>query len=468
MANQQINLHFVLGGAVSAGAYTAGVLDFLIDRLKEFMSLPESERVHDVKIKSVAGASAGGMCGAILTNGIAKGWPYKPNSSAMYKAWVEEIDIQKLSGLSDLKNGKVTSLLNGDPIQKIAKDALADMEKQSTKLPDFVHEDFKLILSITNTKGLSYAVNFINPNVDKPYFITNHRDYFKFCFKKNDDPEYIVLNNKSGWNTLQNAAVATGAFPIGLPPVSISRPSELYENRLKNTGLKPFNIDGEIFTYSGIDGGTVDNEPLDQVRKLIKDENDLVIFIDPFPSERKENKGDDIINQLGRLYTVFRNQSAFKPNEIEPFIPGTDNHQSKFNGFFIAPNRPDSDKDDLQVAGGAFNAFGGFFHQSFRQYDYILGKRNCQKFLKDHFKIPNTDKPVIQSPTGEEIEPALWPSITQKEFKIITKPLTRRIRKVIRLQIGGGMGRIASFITRFLGIKKKISKSFSVHNLISK
>jgi hypothetical protein len=33
-------------------------------------------------------------------------------------------------------------------------------------------------------------------------------------------------------------------------------------------------------------------------------------------------------------------------------------------------------------------AFGGFFERGFRAHDYELGRRNCQKFLLDHFVFP--------------------------------------------------------------------------------
>src|SRR5580704_16318080 len=70
-----------MAGAVSAGAYTAGVLDFLMEALEEWQKAKEALRasiqnpapgasptvvpLHDVKIEIFTGASAGGMCAAI-------------------------------------------------------------------------------------------------------------------------------------------------------------------------------------------------------------------------------------------------------------------------------------------------------------------------------------------------------------------------------------------------------------------
>src|SRR3954451_12032112 len=70
----------VMAGAISAGAYTAGVIDFLLQALDEWERAKEQARkdiaagktndcpMHEVRIKVMAGASAGGM-----TAGLAAG-----------------------------------------------------------------------------------------------------------------------------------------------------------------------------------------------------------------------------------------------------------------------------------------------------------------------------------------------------------------------------------------------------------
>jgi hypothetical protein len=306
-------------------------------------------------------------------------------------------------------------------------------ELNADKLPEYVADDFKLIMSVTNTNGLSYAVDFMNENLEKPYFITDHRDYYSFTFKQTNDIEYTTLNNEKDWALLAKASVATGAFPVGLPPVKMDRPAAVYQSRINNTGLTPFNLGGEVFSYYGIDGGTVDNEPLSKIQDLLEDEkkNDdtdyAVIFIDPFPSERKLSDKNNIMINLGRLYSVFRNQAAYKPEEIKFYLEQST--EKKFNSFFIAPKRSGTSKDDLQVAGGAFAAFGGFVHESFRHFDYNLGMRNCQKFLMDYMKFKD-GKSIINVDTGDTVKPLSWPHISEKEFNVIVKPLNKRVRKI--------------------------------------
>jgi predicted acylesterase/phospholipase RssA len=66
-------LGLALAGAISAGAYTAGVLDFLLQALSEWekhRGEPATPR-HRVVLKVIAGASAGAITGALGTIALA-------------------------------------------------------------------------------------------------------------------------------------------------------------------------------------------------------------------------------------------------------------------------------------------------------------------------------------------------------------------------------------------------------------
>mgnify|MGYP000712257296 FL=1 len=63
----------VLAGAVSAGAYTAGVLDFLIEALEAWYADKQDGKDvprHEIKIRVIAGASAGAITGAITATAL--------------------------------------------------------------------------------------------------------------------------------------------------------------------------------------------------------------------------------------------------------------------------------------------------------------------------------------------------------------------------------------------------------------
>src|SRR4051794_31372845 len=114
----------VMSGAVSAGAYTAGVVDFLIQALDQWHEGkrgddPSCPR-HDVSLKVLAGAPAGGMSAAIAAAQLcephtpaADPRPPGPSTNKLFRSWVRQIDIARLLATSDLDadtEGDVRSL----------------------------------------------------------------------------------------------------------------------------------------------------------------------------------------------------------------------------------------------------------------------------------------------------------------------------------------------------------------------
>src|SRR5579864_8186558 len=100
-----------MAGAVSAGAYTAGVLDFLIEALQEWQKTKDAFRthlanpatnstfespvpLHDVSIEVFSGASAGGMCAAIASVMVQGSFDHIRDANAtntnntFYESWV--------------------------------------------------------------------------------------------------------------------------------------------------------------------------------------------------------------------------------------------------------------------------------------------------------------------------------------------------------------------------------------------
>lgn len=69
---ETFEIGLVLAGAISAGAYSAGVMDFLIEALDAWeeakVNAPGSVPTHSIRIKVIAGASAGAMNGAIASD----------------------------------------------------------------------------------------------------------------------------------------------------------------------------------------------------------------------------------------------------------------------------------------------------------------------------------------------------------------------------------------------------------------
>src|SRR5579864_8877303 len=115
----EFKLGINMAGAVSAGAYTAGVLDFLMEALEEWYAAKASANtavpMHDISIDVFSGASAGGMCAAIAAVMVQGSFEHirnpadpsiKDTTNKFYESWVNKIDIEPLLQDNDLANGE--------------------------------------------------------------------------------------------------------------------------------------------------------------------------------------------------------------------------------------------------------------------------------------------------------------------------------------------------------------------------
>ena len=151
------HLGLTMAGAVSAGAYTAGFMDYILEALANWEKAKANDvdnmiPHHNVIIDAIGGASAGGMVSMItalaLCNGNIK--PVKTVShtktgNILYDSWVflddddslydgsgrGETTFKKMLSETDLKDNKgAPSLLNSIPIDRIAEKVFEQFKKQ--------------------------------------------------------------------------------------------------------------------------------------------------------------------------------------------------------------------------------------------------------------------------------------------------------------------------------------------------
>jgi hypothetical protein len=87
--------------------------------------------------------------------------------------------------------------------------------------------------------------------------------------------------------------------------------------------------------------------------------------------------------------------------------------------YAIMPVRYD-EKDrraTYSIACGSLGGFGGFLSKTFRHHDFMLGRRNCQKFLADHFVLPCDPAKGSENPLF-----AQWPAALRKSFRVAPLP----------------------------------------------
>lgn len=130
----------VMAGAVSAGSYSAGVLDFLVEALdayEEARQRPDwTGPRHAVKLKVITGTSAGGITAALGAGALFRDFAHvrgpapAKGANPLYDAWVEQVDLTELLGTNDLKNDQgIRSLLDSTVIDRVADGAIRALGK---------------------------------------------------------------------------------------------------------------------------------------------------------------------------------------------------------------------------------------------------------------------------------------------------------------------------------------------------
>jgi hypothetical protein len=373
----------------------------------------------------MTGASAGGMTTAITSVELLRRANY-PDAfrdplykSLMYQAWVEKIDITRLLGVDDLKNSDgIKSMLDSTVIEEIAGEVINENEIPVWRPLPYIDKELKLYITLSNLRGLPYEFKLAG-ETGLPYGMTDHADY-----------QYIEIKEgttKADWIKLRNAAVATGAFPVGLASRLIQRDLNEYKVRINKDGrdisglMKIKQDENAPYNFVSVDGGTLNNEPIELARSVwekftkedkeqIKSVSDLyqvreavrrrmldvkrhayaLVMIDPFPDqvdigEDATEEDTALMNIVGPILGALRSQSLFK---IEELLRAGDREMN--DRFLIAPIRY-TETDNLAknaIACGFFSGFGGFLAKEFREHDYHLGRRNAQRFLERYFCIP--------------------------------------------------------------------------------
>lgn len=494
-----------LAGAVSAGAYTAGAMDYFLEALEDWQMRKRRGDVnvpsHNVVIPVIGGASAGGMTGAIMASAVHDPIPpvsQAPNplltpipSNKFYHSWVDLIADDMISVMldtSDISRQNMQSLLNTNFIDQIAARTLGVSSNTGVQR-EYLDKQMKLFFTLSNLEGMDFDVAFRSnlPNYNR-YIITTHKDYLNFRMADSEQDYrgdgWIPLNFQKQLNAdlVKQAAIATGAFPIVFRPRKIIRDGK-YLNDLNwfdpitKAADRPFDL-GPYKTLN-VDGGMINNEPFEKVRSVLSDitgQNDpeeyqsyntfksTVLMVDPFPSQPREFTFDTMLaSVMGNTLTALINQSRIKP---ETLIQAMDSELA--GQFLVAPIRYKRGSEEnfegrYAIASGSLSGFGGFISKEFRMHDYFLGRANCEKFLRDHFTVPqdtsnpifkegyaNIDKSVFISEknNGLQIIPIfsrrkttpymptfsngqIWPSVTEREIRGYRNALKRRVEKIL-------------------------------------
>ncbi|MBX2926349.1 MAG: hypothetical protein KF852_00820 [Saprospiraceae bacterium] len=258
------HLGITMAGAVSAGSYTGGVMDYLIrclqrwEQAKRGEYLPQFRHLippHQVVIDAIGGASAGGMTTTMTVLTLLRG-DYKPidpkeiagiktpTGNLFYDSWIGLNDtltdgttLMQMLKDEDLlgQEGKFLSLFNSNPIDAIAGKAFdidGDIEELKKNLPPFIAPDLEVILTLTSLRGIPVHVDFnyfavrrqtqLATNSPAPaHRMQQHRivAHFKLNYRESADKNrYLHFDPTDPQKAalIKAVTIGSGAFPVGL------------------------------------------------------------------------------------------------------------------------------------------------------------------------------------------------------------------------------------------------------------
>lgn len=434
----------VLGGTVSAGAYTAGVLDFLLEALdawgEELKLRPTPTPDWNVSIRAISGTSGGGVLAAMFAKALS--WKFDPVRASdppeaglrnpFYDVWVERLDVDKMLETSDIVSGQpLRSVLNAKCLEEAAAFVAAYPENLGVQpaARDFVPEPIPIYLTLTDLRGLPCRVGF-QGKLGQNY--TEHAEYAKVCVytrggNANLRPDaYGVSKNPGqtgfvGWGDVTRYALGTSAFPIGFPPRDLSLPAQ--HLRLRPIVVVPpappaaaspagpvvmgrpiywdalADAKGNVpddFRFAAVDGGVLDNEPIELCRGELagmagRNERRghlarrAVILIDPFfdPPDLGTAELPSVFKEIGELAGTWKSQARYDSQDLQLAVD-----EDCYSRFMITAKRDGAEPGGKSIATACLSAFGGFLCREFRRHDYFLGRRNCREFLLKDLLIP--------------------------------------------------------------------------------
>jgi len=478
-APETFELGLVMAGAVSAGAYTAGVLDFLFEALGEWeaaklAALNGGPAVpsHKVVIRASSGASAGGIASALVAMVPVTGHtPVRsPTDTAamaknlFYKCWVSGIDLANMLGTRDIgADGNIYSLLDGTALDDVAA-TLAKATRTAISGPDvpkpgWIANPLQLYLSIANLRGVPYLIQMVAADPVRGHRVLTHGDYAHFAVSGtgNGKPEAMPTaaspvnfpgtqgTPQDGWKRLLDAALSTSAFPVGLPARRFQNSRQVYDAKIwsrpggapddgtpptVSPDMKPAELE-PTYDFWTIDGGVVNNEPLEFARVALSGAPDernprdaveadrALLMIDPFPDDegRAHEMGfagarPDMFSTALNLLGTMKRQARFRPDEIMLAL-----HENVYSRFLIAPTRGELPTGQTHIASAGLGGFAGFVNEKLRSHDFFLGRRNCQQFLRTHLAI-HKDNPVVHQWTS-----AFDAAGTLTPFQSLSRPM---------------------------------------------
>jgi hypothetical protein len=426
-APNEFEFALVLGGTGAAGAYTAGVVDFLVEALDCFETRFATH--HAVRLKVLSTTSGGTVNGAILARTIGMALPPARSGqpaatlaqNVFYDTWVNQLQVSQ--GLLATEDNPVSGL-NGGPIDRAAQ-KLVSFLGPARPPRRWVPNPLRMVLTIANLRGVPYRMDLTGG----PECFASYSDFGRFAFDTGNGvrdaqhaDEYLVTDapgsaaTTMSWTNFAEWAKASAAPPGVFPARPLVRlgrhyafrglvdyvqqPGDLYQAaRLPlpvDWASLGINSDQDEVRFLAVDGGTTDNEPVLLARHALsgwlrQEPRDgvttrrAILLVDPFSAGFSAGPSASVrlLSVAGSAIGALRGDALYETADL--VLMGDPNVYSRFK---VTPRRPNRPAGEKSAAAAAAAATLGFFCPAFSMHDFFLGRANCQEYLRSTFVLP--------------------------------------------------------------------------------
>jgi predicted acylesterase/phospholipase RssA len=484
----------VLAGAVMGGSYTAGVLDFLFEALDAWERARDDANTpvpnHRVRIRIVAGASSGSLTTLAGTWTMLDREHSRSEERALHALWVHEAKGELLLRPNDLRPDQpLRSLFDGTVFDEALARIGAHIAVQPTLRP-WIDPHLELLLTTTSLRGVPYGTAYHGGVVPARSF----GDYVRFRLNLPSTPDAIGLPlgpvDAPAWMKLREAALASSAFPLALPSRLFTVDDiGTYDDRVQivppdggpSIPVPPDWPDGMGSSYTSlfVDGGAIDNTPLELARQALAggptahnprspaEANRAVVLVNPFPGDGATftlapPTTPDMLRDLQAFAKAVIYQNRFLPEEI-----ALAESLKVASRFLVAPTASRG-AGHPPLASAPLGSFAGALDEAFRAHDFALGRRNCQHFLRSWFVLdpantvfgsvrpepvmwgdqPKTPIIPLLGSVAQEVPAPRWPQIRLDD-------LDDRFRGRIRSRVGSIVDTLLT--TEILGLPELLA-----------
>lgn len=459
------HIGLVLNGTVSAGAWTAGALDGLIQALDAWQQAKSEGRrgvpLNSVKIDVLGGTSGGAACAGLFARAATQRFyhiptdgpidPTRAGRNPFWRVWVEGLDASLMLETMRIRRSAspANALLSDAPIAAAMKEMTEWSGEEEVERP-WLATPLRIVVTQTNLRGIPYRLQ-LRPADDRTQRSTqfvSHADHAWFVVGASAGRgDEIAVEGLAaiGWSELARHARASAAFPLGFPPVRLSRPRAHYDwravmlpserpNPPSARRLKPDwgALDEEeadpLCTYGAVDGGALNNSPFRLVHDRLaglgaslprgsQNAYAAIIVVDPFVPRSRfalQEEGPTLPGAAAAFLSALVAHGRYSSSEL--LVAADEDVESRH--LFTAGRKRADGKEVWgmdALAGSGLGAFFGFLDRSIREHDYLLSKRNMLSWLAKHFVISDSNA-VIRTcrPAG-----AVWCTNQNRDVPII-------------------------------------------------